>query len=300
MKQRPAVKRKKGKGGAFVGNCFAIIDRLRVDLGTEDHRVALKNLRAAMKGKRDFTSDSTAAADATVQQLAAMAGTAAPLSPAQGKQTSDRPPELEAPMGTILPIQPPPTALALVPAIEAPPPHSPAAAPDPFEAANAAAAAGGEPSSSGGSGAPIPEQPPLRFADVPWFKGAFISASKFLVSLQLRAQEWGARYTMGLKLGPVGPQMPEPKTIEELHALFEKMGEPWAPNDPREAGRATWETFLRRVCPDHLPIPDYLLAPLAVLVFTLPVQFAGAVPVEQPKPSEDASGPAAEPTAAAA
>lgn len=287
MKPRPTIKRKK-KGGAYYGNCFTVIDRLRIDLGTEDHRVALKRLRAAMKGQRDFTSDATAAADATVQQLAAMAGTAAPIAPL-----------LEEPEKTM---QTPPPQLALVPVdrpAPPPPPNPSPSSPDPFEAANAAAAATEDPSSSGPTGAPIPETP-LRFAEIPWLKGAFISASKFLVALQLRAQEWAVKYTMGLQLGPVGPQMPEPKNIEELHALFAKLAEPWDQNDPREAGRSTWEGFLKRVCPDQLPIPDYVLAPLAVLVFTLPVQFAGAVPVETPKPSEDATGTAGEPTVAAA
>ncbi len=301
MKTLPKIKRKKNKkNGRYEGNCYAFIAGRKVDLGTEDHNVAIKNLRAAVKGKREFQSDTTAAAAATVEVLQLVDPPApAPAPPQNGKQTSHGGGELETPKGTMLPIEPAaPLQLHAVP----PPADEPAARPTNGAtdwATHAQAAAESAGAAQGAATEPPPE-PAVRLADIPWMQGAFITASKFLVAAQLRAQAIAARWIADVDLGPVGPPPPpQPKTMEEFQALLESMAQPWSAFDPREPGRQIWEGFLRRICPDDLPLPDWVQAPLLVALFTLPVQLMG-MQKAKPEPEQQEAAAAQEQATAAA
>ncbi len=290
-KKLPALKRLKGKGGR-AGNFYSFIDGKKVDLATEDATAALKNLRRAVRtGARDFTPDGQAAAVATIDVLTTV---------------ETAPPIVDAPaMGNMLPFPPappaPPELRALPPiAPEAPPAAPPRA--DWATEANAAAAAS-EAQRTAEADAPPPGEAPPKLADVPWLAAGFVTVSKLIVTLQLRGQEIAARYIADVDLGPVGPPpKPAPQSMEEFQVLLEEMAQPWGAFDPREPGRLMWESVLRRMCPESLPIPDWLQAPALVALFTLPVQLMGmkrAKPSE-PEPQQEATTVTDQATAAAA
>lgn len=200
---------------------------------------------------------------------------------------------------------------ALVPTTAGAPPSPPPAEPEIIEpepipqaqrsaegwADDVAAAA------SASTGEPPPPEPGagVRMADLPWLAGAIVTGSKVLVALQLRGQAWAIRAIGDVEAGRVGPVVePAPQTEEDLASVMKKAAQPWAGDDPREPGRQVWEGFLKRVMPEDLPIPDYLLAPLLVGVFTLPVQIAGCTPIVRPAGEREAAATEARPDERAA
>ncbi len=268
----PKLRRNSNAIGKKVGNYWIMIGRERVNLGTQNATDALKNARKALKGERGFTGDSAAAADATIDALEYI-----PDEPA--------PPPLET-----APSSPP-----LLVAVPSPAPAQQQPAGD--WAADANAAAGSAETSSpaadaqqaaGGGGAGAER---LRFGDLPFLQRTIVSISKLAVQVQIGLQVWAWRRWGGLDLAP----LEEPP--RDLEDFLKRQGVPWPDDDPREPGRQVWESFVRRIIPEELPIPDWLLAPALVAMFTMPVQLAGA---KRAAPSSEPTEEAASSTDAAA
>jgi hypothetical protein len=155
-------------------------------------------------------------------------------------------------------------------------------------AADANAAAASSETSSAGPAAADPTAGGAaggrpRFADLPFLQTAFISASKFAVQTQIGLHIFAARVLFGVVLPPL--EAP-PKSLDEFMAA---QGVPWPDNDAREPGRQVYEGIFRRLVPEELPIPDWLLAPALVALFTLPMQIPHATRV---KPEDSGEQPA--------
>lgn len=277
----PKLRRNKSPSGKFVGNWW-IPDPNggpRINLGTQDAKVARENARAALKnGKRDFTPDDQAAAAATVDAL---------------DHVDDPPPPAPTP-----PPAPAPPTLALVPQdappADAPPadaPPSPKPAGDWAADANAAAASSAADDQADGE---IPaEEPRPKLSELPFLQTAIVSASKLAVYVQVAIQSWAARRFFKLELPPLDDPAKAPKTIEEFSAL---LSSPWPTTDPREPGRQVYEAIVRRMIPEDMPIPDWALAPALVAAFTLMAQIPHARRVRtdgQPEEAQPAEARAA-------
>lgn len=271
----PKLRRNRNASGKFIGNWW-IPDPNggpRINLGTQDAKVARENARAALKnGKRDFTPDDEAAAAATVAAL---------------DHVEEPPPPPEA-------APPAPPTLALVPQ-DAPPadaPPSPKPAGD--WAADANAAAQSSPAEEDKAAGEMPaEEPRPKLSELPFLQTAIVSASKLAVYVQVALQTWAARRFFKLELPPLDDPAKAPKTIEEFSAM---LSSPWPTTDPREPGRQVYEAIVRRMIPEDMPIPDWALAPALVAAFTLMAQVPHARRVRpdgQPEEAQPAEARAA-------
>jgi hypothetical protein len=109
--------------------------------------------------------------------------------------------------------------------------------------------------------------------------------------VQVGIQVWCWKKFYGLKVPPLEEQ---PTSMEEF---LRRQMSPWPADDVREPGRQMWEHFLRRLIPEDLPIPDYLLAPILVAAGTVPIQFLRGERIR--KDDQESTAPSA-PVAAAA
>jgi hypothetical protein len=258
----PALWRRK-IGGELIGSFHVTIKGKRVNLRTKDAETARKRRASAVRGVRTFEEDdSVGAAEKLIAVLDAV-----PPPPGggavEGAALADGPrsPPVVAP--PLLALAPMPPASSGPERVEAEPIEQPSAS-SWTEDATAAA----------GQALPGEDAPPAEGAeratigDLPMFAEAFVLASRIAVQLQMLLQAMLARKIFKFDLPVLAD--PPPK---DLGQFMEQQGKPWPKTDPREAGRAQWEKFARRVCPTELPIPDWVAAPLLVAVGTLPVQF---------------------------
>jgi hypothetical protein len=133
--------------------------------------------------------------------------------------------------------------------------------------------------------APAPETPPddgkVRIKDIAIMKSVFVTASRIAVQLQIAFHVLVARYLFKLELDPIRDE----NIPKDVAGFMAAQGQPWPDTDPREAGRQMWEQFGKRVCPDDLVLPDWVLAPALVAVQVLPIQIQHAKPLApKPKP----------------
>lgn len=287
-KRGPRRLQRRKKDGKPFGAFHCYVSGRLVNLQTDDEQLAQVRADQAVRGQRSWPRKmSKEAHRAPALRALAELGTAA-SSPAA-------PPV--APVVALVPAPPP----------DPPPPDPPAREvidPEPIPAAPAAAAAGwaDDVNQAAGSSTPAADSAPdakkasepLRFADLPWFNGALVTASKLAVAAQVKIQAVCIRWIGDAEAGRVGPPPVRDTGEPETFAAFQKkLATPWEGDDPRELGRQVYEGFLRRICPEELPIPDYLLAPVLVAICTLPVQIGGATKI-----NKDASPAAAAPEAA--
>lgn len=145
--------------------------------------------------------------------------------------------------------------------------------------------------------APAAQQPvddgSVRIKDLAQLGPIFVTASRIAVQLQIAFHVLIARYLFKVELDPIRDDVPK-----DIAGFMAAQGRPWAETDPREGGRQMWERFARRICPDNLVVPDWVLAPALVAVGTLPTQIANAKPINKAKPHVPVipAQPAAQPT----
>jgi hypothetical protein len=272
-----------------------------VNLRTDDEQLAKQRMREAIKGARDWPRKmSLEERRAPGLRALAVVGTQPPapvtfsiVAPDPAPANGINPQRVEQ---SEPPASSPPAPAAAAPEV---------IEPEPIPAAPAAAAAGwaddvnqaaGATSSpaAGGDASPAIPGSGMKFSDLPWFSGALVTASKLAVGAQVKLQGWAIRWLGDVEAGRVGPPpAPAPATEETFATFSRKLSTPWGDEDPRELGRQVYEGVLRRLCPDELPIPDYVLAPVLVLITTLPVQLAGATKIKRDATTDAAPAAAA-------
>lgn len=302
---------KKTRGGKAYGNWLVDVKGgERVNLRTKDAELATKRAVEAAKGVRDFEADPGGGEAG----LAAKA-IPRPTVPPEGTGGAEPPPVVEPPApnaerltSTGAAVSPTgvhslPAAPAALPPIPASPqngaqgpqngargaPIHPDRVYPPQEgwagavgAAAAAAAGDGEPETEA-------EEQAEAFFDADLIKQIVDEAATYAVELQIMGQAWLAR--RGLLVPRVKVRV--------------------APVDESAKGRAIgkklWTKVFANLMPTHLPIPDWLTAPLMVAALTIPVQLGPGASLVTPEEeareqaaAESASPGAAAPAAAAA
>jgi len=287
--QLPALQRAKGKDGQRIGSYFLWTrdpetkKYSRINLATKDQDKAKRRRTEALGGKRDFVYDDDEP-------------TPPPPPPAPPIPVVT-PPTLalveDTPQPIVLPPEPAPLAQGPAPAPE-PAPAQTGADDWTRDAARAAGAPEQTPTATTSSepenkdepapAATPPAQPvddgKVRIKDIALMKTVFVSASRIAVQLQIALHVLVARYLFKLELDPIRDDLPK-----DVAGFMAAQAQPWPETDPREPGRAMWEQFGKRVCPDDLVVPDWVLAPALVALGTLPVQVAHAKPVVKVKPN---------------
>jgi hypothetical protein len=133
--------------------------------------------------------------------------------------------------------------------------------------------------------APTSETPPddgkVRIKDIAIMKSVFVTGSRIAVQLQIAFHVLVARWVFKMELDPIRDE----NIPKDVAGFMAAQGQPWPDTDPREAGRQMWEQFGKRVCPDDLVLPDWVLAPALVAVQVLPIQVQHAKPLA-PKPKQ--------------
>lgn len=282
-----ALQRARNKAGAHIGSYFiwvrdeTTLKYRRVNLATKNFEKAKARRSEAMSGRRDFVYD-------------------------DDEKSLDTPTAPEP--APVIPVVPIPTARQLEPMESSPvvlppepaPLEQPASIPDPppFDASSddwtkdAARAAGApdvvsqaaSPSAPENKDAPAPAAQPVddgnvRIKDLAQLGPIFITASRIAVQLQIAFHVLVARYLFKIELDPIRDDVPK-----DIAGFMAAQGRPWAEGDPREGGRQLWERCARRLCPDNLVLPDFVLAPIVVGIGTLPTQIANAKPINKAKP----------------
>jgi hypothetical protein len=274
----PELHRNRKKNGRYYGSFWVRWDGERCTLDTEDPGLARARRKQVVAGKRFGKPAAVAVSSSTPPPLGRELVDALDQVDGQSQQPT---PE----MGTGPVPAPGPPAASPPPADVAPRAATPLALP-PVEAAKAAgwaddlgaaAAASDAAASSGapGDGGPTSDGGSRVGFDPAWLENGIKKAAGLAVEAQLWLQEWAARRWGEVELGKV------PKD-----------------SDAREPGRDLWEGFIRRIMPTDLPIPDWLAAPIAVAMFTLPVQLAGARPISKNPAPVDISPDGQQPPAA--
>jgi hypothetical protein len=272
--------RARNKKGAHIGSYFMWVYRpdsdkyKRVTLATKDFEKAKARRVEAMNGRRDFTFDDDEQSMDTPR--APEPAPVIPIIPSSHQLTAPEyqpivlPPE-PAPVDQ-RPAEPAPST-----GIESPP--------DDWTKDAARAAGAPEPAMPTASAtepenkdAPAPaahvDDGQIRIKDLEQLGPVFVTASRIVVQLQIALHVLVARYLFKTELDPIRDEMPK-----DVVGFMKAQGEKWADTDPREPGRAMWERFGRRICPDNLVLPDWALAPALVAVGTLPIQVANRKPV---------------------
>jgi hypothetical protein len=278
-------------GGKLIGAFHVTIKGTRINLGTKDASEALKRRKLAMAGRRKFKDDIEGAAEATIAALDGTAGAQSPAVVDAGAAT-------ETPATSTAPTAPPPQLPPVLPELAPAPAVNQQAPSDWAAAANTAAAeVPSDASLPGGDGSAGAALPKVKFGELPFLKGAFVTLSKMAVTVQVALQAWAARVIGDVEVGRVGP--PAEQLTPEEFAAQAANAKPWDADDPREQGRQIWEECFKRICPDDFDVPDWLLAPMVVAMFTLPVQIAGAKKIDHSKDPPKPEAPADEARAAA-
>lgn len=282
----PKLWQRTNADGKFFGSYHVTIKKRRINLHTQDVETARKRRALAMRGQQRFKDDSQGAAekliaalDATPDHTAGVVDGAA-RTPGADLPSGGAPPQLALP-----PMQP-----------ETP---EPVIEPERIDAGGgswtddvAAAAGGATPDGAAAdAGATAGGSSSVRLSDLPMMAGIFITASRLLVQLQVMGQVKAARSLFKVDL----PMLSDPPP-KDLADFLRQQSEKWPDTHPCEPGRQMWEAFLRRVCPDDFPVPDYIMAPILVGIGTLPLQIANA---EKIGASAEPAAAAAQPTGAA-
>lgn len=280
----PELHRNRKKNGRYYGSFWVRWDGERCTLDTEDPGLARARRKQVVAGKRFGKPAAVAVSSSTPPPLGRELVDA--LDQVDGTQP------MRAGVAPAVAHNPEQPGSTPGPATESPPPAdvapraaTPLALP-PVEAAKAAgwaddlgaaAAASDAAASSGapGDGGPTSDGGSRVGFDPAWLDNGIKKAAGLAVEAQLWLQEWAARRWGEVELGKV------PKD-----------------SDAREPGRDLWEGFIRRIMPTDLPIPDWLAAPIAVAMFTLPVQLAGARPISKNPAPVDISPDGQQPPAA--
>lgn len=265
-------RRHKNKAGKETGSFFLTIGSKEVNLWTQDAGKALERAKLARKGERNFPKDDDAGAVTSV--AATVVGTEAakpadvvesPVPAASGSQVQASSPPA--------PTYPTHTGPAALPAIGAPPtpgtpPTREEVKPDGYipPAPGWAAAVAG---AAGASGAPDPEPEPM---DEEFLEGLIEQAAALAVELQLMLQAWIVKRRLELNAAPV------PESGDGSKG--------------RTIGVKIWKKEIRKMMPDDLPLPGWVVAPLMIAAYTIPVQLANATPINNDRP---APPPAASP-----
>jgi hypothetical protein len=265
----------RGKEG---GNYFQRVGDKDVNLRTKDARIALLRAKEAKAGKT-FTKDDQSDGDAAATSIAATvvgkeAAKAAPfveppapaasgVSPGgsppgfpQGVDPTHTRPAALPPIGASPNGQTPPTREGVKPDGYFPP------APGWAEQVAQAAAAGG---------AREEEEDADEEMDPEMLEGLFEQAAELAVELQLMLQAWILKKRLEAKAGEVPAEGPGSKG--------------------RVIGAKLWKKELRRMVPDDWGLPGWVVAPLMIAAYTLPVQLGGATPI--PKDGAEPAPPAA-------
>jgi hypothetical protein len=277
-RQIPYRQRKNGKEyGPFLFNWRGY----QVNLRTKDANKANDRAKEVRAGRREFEADDGAAA----------ASVAATVVGTEGAKTPSvvEPP---APAASGLPSAPPPGASPLPPTHTGPaalppiggppadqtPPQREEVRPDevippvPGWAEKVSEAAGAQSAPPEGEG----EGPSV---DPEFIDGLCEQAADLAVELQLMGQAWLIKKRLEANAGAVPLEGPGSKG--------------------RIVGRQIWVRELKKLMPDDLDfLPGWLVAPLMVGAYTLPVQLKGATPIVKTPPSspdpETPPAPAAE------
>ncbi len=317
--QLPALQRAIGKNGQRIGSYFlwtrddASKKYSRINLATKDEAKARRRRTEAMGGRRVFVydDDEPAPAPAAPAPAIPIIPSSHQLGPVEGSHWQP----------IVLPPEPAPLAQGAAEPAPSIAPETPQSDTDwTRDAARAAGAPDVEsstPSEPENKGAPAPAAPAqvvddgqVRIKDLAEIGPVFVTASRIVVQLQIALHVLIARYLFKTELDPIREEVPK-----DVVGFMKAQGEKWPDTDPREPGRAMWEKFGRRICPDNLVLPDWALAPALVAAGTLPIQVANRkpvapalkphVPVVPSRPSEppqstqppEPSQPAPEPTA---
>ena len=288
----PALMRARAKHGGHIGSYFMWLavageknpagtqKYKRVNLATKDFEKAkIRRADAIASGKTDFIYDDDESAVATPRPPEP-----APVIPVVPAQLV----AVETARPIVLPPEPAP--LDQRPA-DPPPSNGVAETPATDWTVDAARAAGATDtpattaeSAPATTAAPSSETPPddgkVRIKDIAIMKSVFVTASRIAVQLQIAFHVLIARYLFKTELDPIRDDVPK-----DVAGFMAAQGQPWPDTDPREAGRQMWEQFGKRVCPDDLVVPDWVLAPALVAVQVLPIQIQHAKPLApKPKP----------------
>lgn len=289
----PLLQRARGKNGQHIG-CYFFWEKtdrttaagrpvyVRVNTATKDEgKARTRRAEFLATGKREFVFDDDAAAVATPA-----APEPAPVIPVVPLPVARQLAAAESPQPIVLPPEPAP--LDQRPS-EPEPTRVETTGDDWTKDASRAAGAPDVPVAETtpepeNKGEPAPAAKPVddgkvRIKDIALMKTVFVSASRIAVQLQIAFHVLVARYLFKMELDPIRDEMPK-----DVAGFMAAQANPWPETDPREPGRAMWEQFGRRVCPDDLVVPDYVLAPALVALGTLPVQIANAKPVVKVKP----------------
>ncbi len=299
----PAIMRARGAKGQHIGSYFSWFavegqktktgnqKYQRVSYATKDLDKAKVRRLEAVNGRRDFVND-----DPERFPVDVAAVEPAPVVPVIPLPMARQLAAAE-PQPIVLPPEPAPVdQRASEPApstgVESPPSDDwtkdatrAAGAPDtgPMESVNPTAAAdsGSTPdgSTKGAPAAPV-DDGQVRIKDLEMLGPVFVTASRIAVQLQVAFHVLIARWLFKTELDPIREEMPK-----DVVGFMKAQGEKWPDTDPREPGRAMWEKFGRRICPDDLVLPDWALAPALVAVGTLPIQVSNRKPVVKTKPN---------------
>ncbi len=260
--------------GKESGNYFQRVEGGKdVNLKTKNAEIALRRAKLAKEGLRYFEQDDGDAAATSI--AATVVGTEAaksapvvepPALAASGLQPGGFPP------GSPPATSPTHTAPAALPPIGTSPngetPRSEEGVkPDGYippprgwaDAVADAAAAGG---AAAEEDADEEEGPDPELMD-----GLIEQAAELAVELQLMFQAWLIKKRLEAKAGEVPTEGPQAKG--------------------RIVGAKIWKKEIRRMLPGDLGLPGWLLAPLMIGAYTLPVQLGNATPI--PKSSEEAA-----------
>lgn len=90
-------------------------------------------------------------------------------------------------------------------------------------------------------------------------EGFINQAAATMVELQLALQDWVAARWLKIEMGPVPLSHGSRKISEQI-----------------------WHQAIREMVPENIPLPAWLVAPIATIMLTMPVQLEGAKPLKAP------------------
>lgn len=259
------------KNGKETGSFYLRVGGRDVNLRTKSAEIALERAKLARKGQRDFKHDDDAGAVTSVAATVVGTEAAKPAAVVEspGPAASGSQAQASSPPAPTYPTQTGPAAL---PAIGAPPaagtpPTREEVKPDGYipPAPGWAAAVAG---AAGASSAPDPEPEPM---DEEFLEGLIEQAAALAVELQIMLQAWIVKRRLELNAAPV------PESGDGSKG--------------RTIGAKIWKREIRKLMPDDLPLPGWVVAPLMIAAYTIPVQLANATPVNNDRPAPPAPSP---------